>query len=398
MSKLPVSIPARLHLSKDVILTSAIALVSIILALVPTGFEKESFAEVHRPQALVLSVNDTYVKQFGLVREGMQLVHVRILEGPFAGKEVDATNYIVGKLELDKVFRPGDKAIMVLTVDGDAIKSAIAYDQYRFDVVLVLLILFVLLLIGFAGWIGARALLSFGWAALLIWKGLIPGMLHGWDPIVLSLGIVSGLIVGITFLVAGISRKAVVAALGALLGILLTCILALVFYGPFHVHGAVLPFSETLLYSGFPQLDLTRIYLAGIFISASGALMDLSMDISAAMQEVIEKKPDIRLRELIGSGLAVGRVVTGTMVTTLLLAYAGGYSAMLMLFMGQGIPFVNIVSINYVAAEILKTMVGSFGLVTVAPFTAIVGGFIHAKKIHHPKENVVRPAPDLVSD
>jgi uncharacterized membrane protein len=67
---------------------------------------------------------------------------------------------------------------------------------------------------------------------------------------------------------------------------------------------------------------------------------------------------------------------------------AGGYSAMLMLFMGQGIPFANIISINFVAAEVLKTMVGSFGLVTVAPFTAIVGGLIYAKKTQCEKEPV----------
>ena len=51
-----------------------------------------------------------------------------------------------------------------------------------------------------------------------------------------------------------------------------------------------------------------------------------------------------------------------------------------MVFMAQGTPIINILNINYVAAKILNTLIGSFGLVTVAPFTAIIGGFIYTKK------------------
>jgi uncharacterized membrane protein len=91
------------------------------------------------------------------------------------------------------------------------------------------------------------------------------------------------------------------------------------------------------------------------------------------------KKPEISLKEAIGSGFAVGRAVVGTMVTTLLLAYSSAYLTMLMVFMAQGVPMTNILNIKYVSAEVLNIIVGSFGLVTVAPFTALVGGFIYVK-------------------
>ena len=109
--------------------------------------------------------------------------------------------------------------------------------------------------------------------------------------------------------------------------------------------------------------------------------MDIAMDISASMNELVLKKPDISLKEAIISGIEVGKAVIGTMTTTLLLAYSGGYTAMFMVFIAQGTPIINVLNVNYVAAEILHTIVGSFGLVTVAPFTAIVGGliFIHRK-------------------
>jgi uncharacterized membrane protein len=152
----------------------------------------------------------------------------------------------------------------------------------------------------------------------------------------------------------------------------------------FKIHGAVSPFAETLLYNGFPHLNLTAIFLSGIFIASSGAVMDIAMDISASMNELIQKNPNISLKEAIISGIEVGKAVIGTMTTTLLLAYSGGYTAMFMVFIAQGTPIINVLNLNYVAAEILHTIVGSFGLVTVAPFTAIVGGFIflHRKTVY----------------
>jgi uncharacterized membrane protein len=104
--------------------------------------------------------------------------------------------------------------------------------------------------------------------------------------------------------------------------------------------------------------------------------MDLAMDIAASMDEIRKKSPQITLLAHIGSGMAVGRSVIGTMTTTLLLAYSGSYVMMLMLFMSQGVPTENILNLNFVAAEILNIMVGSFGLVTVAPFTALAGGVV----------------------
>jgi uncharacterized membrane protein len=72
----------------------------------------------------------------------------------------------------------------------------------------------------------------------------------------------------------------------------------------------------------------------------------------------------------------MGRAVNGTMTTTLLLAYSGGYVTLIMFFLVQGILLLNILNSPYVSTEILHTLVGSFGLVLVAPLTAVVGGLV----------------------
>ena len=116
--------------------------------------------------------------------------------------------------------------------------------------------------------------------------------------------------------------------------------------------------------------------------------MDLSVDICSAVYEVVEKKPGITAKEAIASGFAVGRAACGSTTTTLLLAYSGSYIALLMVFMAQGTPVALMLNYKYVAAEIVHTIVGSFGLVTVAPLTAITSGLLLTKcgvgKMEHP--------------
>jgi len=350
------------------------------LLLMPDFFTPAFVDDVNRWRAEVHSVDNSELSRFGIVRIGDQRISATLLEGPLQGREIEADNRVIGKMEVDKIFRPGDVALVAVETEGGRIISASAYDHYRLDTELLLFGIFALLLMAFAGWTGIKSMLSFAFATLLIWKVLVPGLLLGWDPIALALGVVSLLAGATMFLVAGLNRTGVVALIGALLGVSLTYGLAQVLFPPFRLHGAVMSFSETLLYSGFADLNLERIFLAGIFIGASGAVMDLAIDVAAGVGEVIKRRPDLTFAETVASGLAIGRAMTSTMVTTLLMAYAAGYVALLMLFMGQGIPPGSILNTNYVSAAVLKTVVGSFGLVTVAPFTAVVGGLVFARR------------------
>ena len=220
------------------------------------------------------------------------------------------------------------------------------------------------------------AVLSFVITVLMIWKILVPCYLKGMNPMWVGMGITVALTAVIIFLVYGVDKRTLTAFMGSMLGTVTTCIIGLIFTDLFKIHGAVMSYSETLLYCGYQHLNLTQIFTSGIFIGASGAMMDLSVDITSAVHEVIQKKPDISWKEAAKSGMNVGRAAMGTMTTTLLLAYSGGYIALLMTFMAQGTPIMNILNYKYVASEILDTLIGSFGLVTVAPFTALMSGLL----------------------
>lgn len=368
------------HRTRDTVLVVVFAVLSCALYFVPTGFENRQSANAVRCRGEIIRTDNSEVMQAGIVKMGIQSLTVKLLDGPFAGREVQADNQLIGKMELDKMFAEGDVALMVLSLKDGDIYFANAQDHYRLHVELILLLCFALLLLLFAGLTGAKALLSFVFAAMMIWKITIPLFLKDYDPILVSLGVVVILTAAIIFLVAGMSKRGIVAFLGSLLGIVVTMGMAFLFSKGFHLHGAIKPFSETLLYSGYPHLNLTRIFLAGIFMASSGAVMDLAMDVASGQDELVMRKPDINFWDALRAGFGIGRPVVGTMTTTLLLAYSGGYMALLMVFMAQGAPVVNLLNLNYVAAELLHTLVGSFGLVSVAPFTALVGAIIYTRK------------------
>ena len=360
----------------------AVCLLAILILLfLPTGFEGALvYQEAERCTARVLSVDDSAIIDTGLVRSGEQRCQLEILDGMFQGQTVSGVNMLNGSLEQDKVFQPGDKALVVVSHDGDTITNVTMSDHYRLGWELVMAIGFAIFLILFAGPTGIRAIASFVLTVLTLWKVLVPLYLKGYNPIWIGLAITLFLTVLIIALVYGFDRRCWAAVSGSFLGILVTCVLGVLFTDLFQIHGAVMSYSESLLYSGYQGLNLTQIFMASIFIGASGAIMDLSVDITSAVYEVVEKRPDLTWWEATRSGMNVGRAAMGTMTTTLLFAYSGGYVALLMVFMAQGTPVENILNYKYVAAELIHTVIGSFGLVTVAPFTALCAGVFLTRK------------------
>lgn len=366
---------------KDVVLTAALAALCAIMLLLP-GYNAGWEDDAAKVKASVVSVDNASVYQTGIIRQGDQYCELRVEQGPRKGEIVRGVNKLLGKLELDKVFVPGDNALIALDLDVNksVIQPVTMIDHYRLDATALLFGGFVLFLTLFAGITGIKALLSFVVTVLAVWKVLIPGLLAGANPVAIALAITLALTLVIIYAVGGFTKKANAAVMGSLLGTLLSAVLALFLSPVFKIHGAIMPFAENLLYAGFANIDLTGVFTACIFLASSGALMDLAMDISSAVEEVVSKKPDITRKEAILSGLRVGRSVIGTMTTTLLLAYSGGYLSLLMVFAAQGTPVVNILNLKYVSAEIMHTLIGSIGLVAVAPFTAVMSGVFMAKK------------------
>ena len=370
---------------RDCIPVLALALLCAVMWFMPSAHPVaddggESF------RARVLSVSNEDVALAGMLEYGTQHLEVEIQDGPEAGRRFMAENELRAQLDFDKKFRPGDTAVVVWPKEGvkDG-ESLIARDHWRLGWGGVLFGSFCVLIILFGGWTGAKALFSFVFSCFTVWKLVIPLCLEGWFATGVSFIAVSALTAVIMYLVAGCTRKGVTAFLGSMLGVGSSLLLACFFTKMMHVNGATMPFVQALLYSGYHSLDLADVFNGAVILASSGALMDLAMDIAAGVEEVALHNPRLPRRELFLSGLRIGRSVVGTMTTTLLLAYSGGYITLLMMFAAQGTPPLVFLNSTVVSAEIVKTLVGSFGLVLVAPFTAFVAAYLpKAKELKFP--------------
>ena len=363
---------------RDIIFIITACLFTVIVFLIPTGFEHSGIqSNTVRCKASIISVDNEYLVAIGPVKYGHQKLEIQILTGRFKGNVYQTTNNLAGKMEMDKVFVKGDNAFTVLTVAGDDAVSMIrVMDHYRTDKVIILCTLFIVFTIILMGWMGLKILVTFIYSAVMLIKVLYPLALHGFDPIIVSLIVTIVVAATILFIVGGLTKRALSAFLGTASGILFSAVLACSFTYWFKIHGAVRPFAETLLYTGYGHLNLIHLFIGGIFLAASGAMTDISMDIAAAMDEIREQQPAITGFQLMKSGYIVARQAAGTMSTTLLLAYSAEYTAMIMTFIAQGIPLENIINMVWVSSEIVHTLVGCFGLILVAPLTVFAGGML----------------------
>jgi uncharacterized membrane protein len=279
----------RLKIKKKELVFTLLFLVLIaILILIPTGFARQIYFNSEGAKARVLEVDNSSIYINGIIKQGDQVCFIEILTGVHKGETTEAINMLVGKMDIDKVFKAGDTAWIIIenSTDG-SINFVNMVEHYRVGKELILIGLFALLIIAFSGFTGVRTLLSFAFALLAIWKLLIPLMLKGYSPILVALGIGCIITIVTLFMVAGLSKKAYAAIGGAIACSLVTCILSIMFTKYFAIHGAVLQWSESLLYSGYQNLDLTQVYMAGVYLACSGAILDLAIDISAALDELV---------------------------------------------------------------------------------------------------------------
>lgn len=349
------------------------ALLTGLMMLLPEASLDTEAGTIPRVKVEVLEVDNGGLDPLGIVFSGVQQVKVKVLSGELKGQEIHAVNFLNSDLEKDKLYEPGDHALAMLHMRGDT-PGITLVDHDRAPTLGLIFAGYIVLLLIFAGVSGMGALVSMAASAVMLWKVYIPLLLKGASPIPSALLLVLLLTCLIDFSVAGFSRMAVSAITGSMMGTLVALLVSFLFSALLKLDGSTLSHLVPLLSQSSLQLDSKSLYLAMTFIGASGALTDLGMDIAASCAEVYRHAPTISSREITRSGINVGRTVIGTMTTTLVMAYSGSFLTMLMYYQGQGTPLGDIISYRFVASEFMTILVGCFGLIAVAPLTALVSG------------------------
>src|SRR3712207_8890704 len=96
------------------------------------------------------------------------------------------------------------------------------------------------------------------------------------------------------------------------------------------------------------------------------------MSVSSAMWEIREIQPKIKSKELIKSGMNIGKDIMGSMSNTLILAYAGGSIYIMLLFSMFKMDPLEIINLEPIASEIIRAMAGSIGLICAIPLTVVI--------------------------
>lgn len=367
----------RQGMRSSAILCVVMLAVCALLCMLPDRYQNES-SRIPRERVRVEEVKNDALFPLGIVYSGVQSCRVTVLSGEHEGESVWASNYLNSALDKDKLFAPGDVA-HAMVQDGEQGIAVTLIDHDRTGAEAAIMLALSALLLLYGGIIGFGALVSLVASVIIVWKLLIPLLIEGVNPIGAAFITVIVLTVIIDMLVSGLSRKTLVAVLGSLLGTLVTCVLAATLTDLLKLDGGDVPYLVPLISQAHMDIDARSLFCGMMFIANSGALMDLAMDIAASSEEICRHKTDISFRELLRSGVNIGRYTLGTMTTTLMLAYSGNYLSMLMYFMGQGTPVIDIINLKYVASQLLNTLVGSFGLVAAAPLSALTAAWFYTR-------------------
>lgn len=319
----------------------------------------------------------------------VQEVEVEIKEGVRTGVRATFMNDLV-ELEV------GDNIFVNRIVGIDNVEHIIFKDYDRRWQLASLAVIFAGLLLWFAGRQGLLALVSLLLSMGAILFLLIPALLAGYSPAWTSLGIAAIILALVLFITHGVNARSVTAFFGTMSAVLVTCAVAAVWVSSMRLTGFGSDASVYLNFSTGGQLDFAGLLLGSIIIGILGVLDDVSITQSSVVQELKAANANLNFLELYRRAIRVGRDHVGSLVNTLALAYVGVSLPLVLLFARTDAEIGMIINQEVVAAELVRIIVGSIGLVLAVPLTTLAAAWwfsrhevapedvhVHACSHHH---------------
>ncbi len=304
-----------------------------------------------------------------------QIARVNILEGKYADiiMEID-----YGKRQIrsdDYLLQVGDKVMVAISKTPDNVVNAYFVDYIRTTPILWLTITFAVAIILISRWKGVRALLSMAFSLYVIIGYIIPHILIGEDPLRVSI-MGSIILLAVTlYLTYGWTLKTHAAVLGMIIVLLLTGALSALFVVFAKLNGTGDENVMFLMQAMETPINLRGLLLGGMIIGALGVLDDLVTTQASAVFELQHANPNYVFLELYNSAMRIGQDHVAATVNTLVLAYAGASLPMLLLFSLARGDYGYLVNFSFIAEEVVRTLVGSLGLIAAVPLTTVIAIF-----------------------
>ena len=305
-----------------------------------------------------------------------QIARVNILEGEYAGipMEID-----YGKRQIrsdDYLMKAGDKVMVSISKTLDNVVNAYFVDYVRTTPIIWLTVVFAIAIILISSWKGIRALLSMAFSLYIIIGYIIPHILIGEDPLRVSIiGSIILLAVSL-YLTYGWTLKTHAAVISMILVLILTGVLSGLFVVFAKLNGTGDENVMFLMQLMETPINLRGLLLGGMIIGALGVLDDLVTTQASAVFELHHANPSLGFRGLYNSAMRIGQDHVAATVNTLVLAYAGASLPMLLMFsLGRG-DYGYLINFSFIAEELVRTLVGSLGLIAAVPLTTAIAIFL----------------------
>lgn len=312
---------------------------------------------------------------------GSQTLIVRVKTGRYAGQQMMADN-TVGPI-YGAPMAVGDGVTVGLSTYEDGTVRCYVYEFDRFPGLLLVIGAFLLVTVLVGGRVGIKSLVSLSLTVAALIFILLPLLLQGW-PTIPTTFLVSVLVTAATFVIlGGVDRKTVCACLGTLAGILLATVFGLMAQSLLRIDGYRQEYAEALLQlrqTGESGIGISGLVTAGVIVSALGAVMDVAMSISSAIQELTRVNDSLTARDLFKSGMNIGRDMVGTMTNTLILAILGSGLTLIVYIYSLGLQPWQLFSSAYMSLEAISAVASSIGVMLAVPLTAAVCAVSFGKK------------------
>lgn len=306
---------------------------------------------------------------------GFGEVIVELTEGSRAGEQVRAFVTLpstdAGPADLD----PGDEVIVTATEDFDGSEFLAVSEHYRLPVMGFLVLLFALTMVLVGGWQGARALVALGLTVVLVAKLLIPAILDGMPPVPLAVGLASVVTVATILLSEGFTRVSLAAILGTIGGLAITAALAAGVSAVSTFSGVSVGEVAFVVFPSGESIDPGGILLAAIILGAVGVLDDVTVTQSATVHELALRSRH-SARHLWERAFRIGRSHIAATTNTLFMAYVGASLPALILLVVVAEPTLLTLNREVLALEVMRTLVGSIGIVLAMPLTTLIAALV----------------------
>ena len=289
----------------------------------------------------------------------------------------DGQTIALDHVESDRTPRiaEGDKVVLGYEPAAEPGSEYFYADRQRGRPLALLAVLFAIAVVALGRWSGARALGGLAVSLSVLVVFVLPALLRGSNPLAVAVVGASTVMVVALYLTHGVTVRTTIALLGTLSSLVLTGLLAAVFVSAARFTGLASE-EATFLNAVAGQVELEGLLLAGIIIGSLGVLDDVTVTQASAVWELHLANPAYRARELYGAALRIGRDHIASTVNTLVLAYAGASLPLLVLFSLANRDLGDVLTGEVIAQEIVRTLVGSIGLVASVPLTTALAAWV----------------------